>query len=144
ELSRAEGVLDVSVLLGFPYADVAEMGAAVLAVADGSRPRAEEEAHGLADWWWERRHAFASDLLGPADAVARSARLDGPVCLLDMGDNVGGGSPGDGTVLAWELHRAGVGPGFVCLYDPEAVRQASAAGVGARVALRAGGHTDRH
>ena len=30
---------------------------------------------------------------------AIAANMPGPVFLLDMGDNVGGGSPGDGTLL---------------------------------------------
>src|SRR5206468_7040095 len=78
-------------------------------------------------------------------AVERAAGLDGPVCLLDTGDNVGGGSPGDGTVLAHELRRQKVGPAFICLADADAVRQAAAVGVNARVQLRVGGkHDDRH
>jgi microcystin degradation protein MlrC len=59
-----------------------------------------------------------------------------------MGDNVGGGSPADGTLLAHALHQHKFGPAFVCLCDPEAVRQAEAAGIGARVRLRVGGKTD--
>jgi microcystin degradation protein MlrC len=64
------------------------------------------------------------------------------VCLLDMGDNVGGGSPGDGTTLAHALFRRPLVPACVCLYDPESVRQATAAGAGNRVRLCAGGKTD--
>jgi microcystin degradation protein MlrC len=59
-----------------------------------------------------------------------------------MGDNVGGGSPGDGTALAHALFRRPLTPACVCLYDPESVRQATAAGAGNRVRLRAGGKTD--
>ena len=34
----------------------------------------------------------------------QSRELEGPICLLDMGDNVGGGSPGDGTLLAHAIN----------------------------------------
>jgi microcystin degradation protein MlrC len=74
--------------------------------------------------------------------VDRASQWDGPVCLLDMGDNVGGGSAADGTVLAHALHRRKLGPAFVCLYDPAAVQTAEAAGVGQRVRLSVGGKTD--
>src|SRR5439155_8136394 len=65
-----------------------------------------------------------------------------PVCLLDMGDNVGGGSPGDGTTLLHALHGS-VGPAFVCLCDPIAWRAALQVGVGNRGPLRVGGRTDQ-
>jgi microcystin degradation protein MlrC len=59
-----------------------------------------------------------------------------------MGDNVGGGSPADGTALAHELIRQDVGPGFVCLNDPDAVRAATSAGVGRPLSMRLGGRSD--
>ena len=139
------GVLSTSLVLGFPYADVPEMGASVLVVADGDRPAAERHAAELARWWWERRADFDASLPGAEEAVRTASRLDGPICLLDCGDNVGGGSPGDGTALAHEFRRQEVGPSFVCLADPGSVRDAAAAGVGGRVELRVGGKTDgRH
>jgi len=139
------GVLSVSLVLGFPYADVSEMGASVLVVTDGDRPAATRHAAELAGEWWVRRGDFDAKPVNPADAVERAAHLEGPVCLLDTGDNVGGGSPGDGTVLAHELRRQRIGPAFVCLADGDAVRQAAAVGVTARVQMRVGGkHDDRH
>ena len=44
-----------------------------------------------------------------------------PVLLLDMGDNVGGGGPGDSTYLLDALEDAEKGNTFVCVYDPKAV-----------------------
>jgi microcystin degradation protein MlrC len=135
-------VLAVSLLHGFPYADVPEMGSAVVAVTDGDPDHAAAVARSVAGVWWDRRADFVGRLISPSEAVGRAAALDGPVCLLDMGDNVGGGSPGDGTVLAHELHRRRLGPSFVCLADPESVRVAAAAGVGNRLQIRTGGKTD--
>jgi microcystin degradation protein MlrC len=132
----------VSLVHGFPYADVPEMCASVIAVADGDRTVADSVVWYLAQRWWDLRREFVGRLIGAREAVDRAAGLDGPVCLLDMGDNVGGGSPGDGTVLAHELHRRRLGTACVVLADPEAQRAARAAGVGSRVRLRAGGKTD--
>jgi microcystin degradation protein MlrC len=140
---RRPGVLSASLFLGFPYADVAEMGSAVAVVTGNNRPLAESLAVELAMELWERREQFTARLVDPAAAVEQASKLPGPVCLLDMGDNVGGGSAADGTVLAHEFHRRSLGPAFVCLYDPEAVRRAEAAGIGSRLTLSVGGKTDR-
>src|SRR5205814_3701749 len=91
------GVLSISLVYGFPYSDVPEMGSSVLVVTDADPDLARRCADELARAWWDRRANFAGELIGVADAIRRAATLPGPVCLLDMGDNVGGGSPGDGT-----------------------------------------------
>jgi microcystin degradation protein MlrC len=137
------GVLSNSLLLGFPYADVAEMGAATIVVTDNDRQLARRLARQLADAWWQHRHEFAPRLASVDEAVAQAAALDGPVCLLDMGDNVGGGSPGDGTFIAHALAARRLGPSFVCLADADAASRAAAAGIGAKLALDLGGKTDR-
>jgi microcystin degradation protein MlrC len=56
-----------------------------------------------------------------------------------MGDNVGGGSPADGTALAHALIHRGIAGGFVCVCDPEAARLAAEAGTGATLDLAVGG-----
>lgn len=139
------GVLAVSVLLGFPYADVAEMGAALTVTTHDDALLARACANELASWWWHHREEFRGRLIAVDEAVKRAATAPGPVCLLDMGDNVGGGSPADGTVLAAELLRQGVGPSFVCLHDPAASFAAAKAGVGGTIDIAVGASTDtRH
>ncbi|HVK18297.1 MAG TPA: M81 family metallopeptidase [Fimbriiglobus sp.] len=135
------GLFCLSPILGFPYADVPEMGAAVIAVA-GNPGWAAQNAASLANWWWGMRADYRGHLVGVEDAVEQASQLDGPVCLLDMGDNVGGGSPGDGTLIAHELHRQRLGPSCVVLADPESQGDACVAGAGNRVRLRVGGKTD--
>ena len=135
-------VLSAGVLLGFPYADVPEMGSAALVVTDGDQPRAQLLADEMGAAMWEARHGLAGNFVSISDAVAQAATLPGPVCLLDMGDNVGGGSPGDGTLLAIELLHQHVGPSLVVIYDPDSVQQATQAGVGNRVTLSIGGKSD--
>jgi len=143
EMLARRGVLSNSILLGFPYADVAEMGSAVLVVADNDLLRARHQAHELAAYLWTHRQEFVGRLLSVEEGLEQASRLEGRVCLLDMGDNVGGGSPGDGTILAHALHAGRMGEAFVCLHDPDAVRQAEAAGVGQDVPLQVGGKTDK-
>ena len=64
---------------------------------------------------------------GIDEVLTEVAGKPGPICLLDMGDNVGGGSAGDGTYLARALLQRGSAGAFVCLCDPGSVQQAVAA-----------------
>jgi microcystin degradation protein MlrC len=140
-----KGVLSNSILLGFPYADVEEMGSATIAVTDDDPVLAQRLADELARGLWEERESFIGQLLDVPSALAEAATRAGRVCLLDMGDNVGGGAPGDGTHLVRAIHEQSLPATFACLYDPEAVQRAEAAGVGAKVPLRVGDKTDdRH
>jgi microcystin degradation protein MlrC len=136
-------VLSNSVLLGFPYADVAEMGASFVAVTNGDQPLAQHLADELARYALAHREDFVGRLVSVTDALRDAADQHDSVCLLDMGDNVGGGSPGDGTVLIHAIHEQQLGPAVACIYDPPAVALAQQAGVGASVTLSIGGKTDR-
>lgn len=143
ELIDQEGVVTASIAPGFAYADVEEMGPAFLVVTDGDGPRARNEALGLARRAWDRRHELT--LLGtPIGQAVREAMADdaGPVTLLDVGDNVGGGSPADGTLILEEVIRTGSGPALVVLFDPAAVQACAASGVGTEVSLEVGGKSD--
>jgi microcystin degradation protein MlrC len=135
-------VLSNSILLGFPYADVEELGAAALVVADADPVLAQELAAQLALGLWELRRDLLGELKSVEAALDEAASLQGPVCLLDMGDNVGGGSPGDGTVLIRAIHQRRGPRAFASLADPEAAGAAKAAGIGGRVKLRVGGKTE--
>jgi microcystin degradation protein MlrC len=144
-MAERAGVLSDSVVIGFPYADVSEMGAGAIVVTDGDESAARSLARELADEVWIRRRELIGSGVTIAEALDRAELLDGPVCLLDMGDNVGGGSPGDSTFLARAIYERGIAPAFVCLADPPAARAAREAGVGKRLQLGLGGKTDdRH
>lgn len=142
EIRAREGVLSVSLLLGFPYADVPQMGSATVVVTNDNPRRARDCAEELAMRMWELRRELSGRLVGIEEALDQLALLNGTVGLLDMGDNVGGGSPGDGMALARALHQRRMPATFVCLYDPAAVRAVEAAGVGAKLSLQVGGKTD--
>jgi microcystin degradation protein MlrC len=119
-------ILSVSLVLGFPYADVEEMGSSTIVIADKDKKLAQSAADELADELWERRQDFVGRFIDIDEAIERAVKLPGPVCLLDMGDNTGGGSPADGTWLAHALLKNRI-RSFVCIYDPEAARAAASA-----------------
>lgn len=131
-IASRPGVLSYSILHGFPYADVPEMGSAVLVVTDSDEVLAQETADQLARRLWERREDFEPVQIDASEALRLAAeRPERPVILLDMGDNVGGGSPANSTEIprAW-LAQGSQGRLFICLHDPEAVEAAQATGVG--------------
>ncbi len=78
-----------------------------------------------------------------APTMDGKAPRHGPIVLMDVGDNIGGGSSADSTHILAEAMAMGVSGLLQTLYDPEAVQAAVAAGVGNEVTLDAGGKTDR-
>ncbi len=133
------GVLSASVALGFPYADIADMGSAFVVVTDDDPDLAQAQADRLATWLLKNRERFRGDMISPEDAMARVVSAPKPVGLLDMGDNMGGGGSSDSTILARLCHES---TGLRTLFyvpDQECVEAAYAAGVGARLTMKIGG-----
>ncbi len=143
QVMRRPGILSASVGLGFAFADVEKMGSSFLVVADGDPDVAREQARWMAERAWGRRQEFLMDLPSPVDAVQRAANsIEFPVVLMDVGDNVGGGSPGDSTILLAEILRQGVEGALIILWDPAAAQSCIEAGIGTEVRLEVGGKTD--
>ncbi len=143
EWEAVDGMLDVSIAEGFPYADVEQMGMSVLASHRSDRAVAEAAAAEIAGLLWEARE----ELQGGAatiDAALRRVRehtADRPILLLDVGDNVGGGSCGDSTSILNAAVDQGV-PGIAfTLWDPGAVEELASSAVGDRVRVTVGGRS---
>ncbi len=134
KMLKIDRVLSNSIVLGFPYADVEEMGAGFVVVTDNDSELAAELVKKLGDELISRREEFVAQLIGIEQAIETASQLKGPVCLLDMGDNVGGGSSADGTLILHALRKRQDMKSCACLFDPQAAEQAIAAGVGAKLA----------
>ncbi len=136
-------ILSASIAAGFPYADVKEMGMGFLAISDGNQALATDAAKWLANQAWQIRHQFTGDIPSPHEALKRALESsEGPVVLMDVGDNIGGGSPADSTVLLAEAQRLGVTSYLQTLFDPQAVNACVDAGVGSNITLKVGAKTD--
>ncbi|NUO85806.1 MAG: M81 family metallopeptidase [Cupriavidus sp.] len=138
-------VLNASVFGGFPLADIPHTGLAVVIVAEATRIEAGrrllDELCGMA---WERRADFVFPIEPMAQSIARAKTLtQGPVVLVDHGDNCGAGGPTDEMTVLGEVLRQGL-EGVVAgpFWDPRAVVELIAAGVGQSVTLDVGGKTD--
>lgn len=136
------GMLSASVAPGYIYADVEDMGVSVLAISDRDPALAEEQADALADFIFNKRGELNAALPGVEEAVRLAKEIPGTICLMDSGDNIGAGSPGDATFIWRELLRQGVPRLCTVVYDPEAAQQCHRAGEGAHVVLEIGGKTD--
>jgi microcystin degradation protein MlrC len=142
---QGRGILDASILAGFPYADVAATGPSCVVVTDDDPALASETAERLSSRLWSLRRELTAAPPEPREAVARALEASRtPVVLVDLGDNIGGGSAADSTVLAHELLAQGATGFVVVLFDPESVERCEQAGVGGTVRLEAGGKVDRH
>jgi microcystin degradation protein MlrC len=145
ERAQSARIERVSLLPGFPYSDVARCGFCVLAVskANDGRDALDVVGQTMADV----ENCLPQFLLkrpSPADAVAKAlSRSEGPVVLADVADNVGGGSPGDGTALLHELVRQRAAGAIVIITDAEVVTEAQNVGLGGRFATFLGGKSDR-
>jgi microcystin degradation protein MlrC len=141
-LEGHDGVLSVSLVHGFPYADVPEMGARVLVVTDNQREVGDRLARELAEDFLAMRGKTLPDYYTPDEVIDIALEERGTVVVADPSDNPGGGAPADSTVILRRLIERGVRDAAVGpLWDPMAVRLCFMAGEGARLALRFGGKT---
>jgi microcystin degradation protein MlrC len=143
-LEQNPKILAASVAGGYQYADVPQVGPSVIVVTDNDPALAEREAKRLSDMLWESRHQLKLNLPDAAEAVRMAKGADKhPVVLIDMGDNIGGGSSGDSTFLLAELLRQKAEGWVVVIADAEAYHAAARAGIGGAFDMEVGGKTDR-
>lgn len=143
DLERRPGVVVASVALGYQYADVREIGPAAVVVTDGDERLAEAEAERLSDMLWRLREQLTFHLPEAAEAVRQAIAGDGwPVVMVEMGDNIGGGSAGDSTFVLRELMGQRAEGWVVVLADPEAVMRCASEGIGANLTIQVGGKKD--
>src|SRR5215470_17390057 len=139
----AEGALAASLFTGFPHADITNSGLSAVVVIDGDRKLAEELRDELLERAWVEREAFVYEIEPLQQSVARAKAMSqdaGPIVLLDHYDNCASGGTMDTTVVLSEILRQGLdNVAAFAIYDPEAVQQASAVGVGSEVTLSIGG-----
>ena len=132
--AAADGVRTLSLAMGFPLADIAEAGPAVLAYGADSTAT-EAAAVALAETLAARESEFCGRLMAADEAVAealrQAERARRPIVLADTQDNPGGGGPSDTTGLLEALIRGGAeGAIIATMWDPEVAAQAHESGEG--------------
>jgi microcystin degradation protein MlrC len=135
-----DGILSLSLIHGFRWADVPERGTKMLAVANDAALGAN-----TAREFGERFRTIRDAALlvpQPLDTVIARVAADtkGTLVIADVTDNAGGGAPGDSTFVLRALLEHGIADVATgTYYDPIAVELCFEAGVGARLDLRFGG-----
>lgn len=139
-LQGRDGVLAVSIVHGFPAADVQDVGTKVVVMTDNRKAEGDALAMRLGR---EILHFYPNIPRGLAPEAAIDAALaidGGPVVLADRWDNPGGGVAGDSTFLIEALlARPEIGAAVGALWDPVAVSFCTAAEPGTEMPLRFGG-----
>jgi microcystin degradation protein MlrC len=144
-LNRQPGILDVSLLVGYVWAD--EPRSTASAVVTGTAPDNQSRiALSLAQQYWDARSEFqfGTETCTVDECVQRAiAAKTQPVILADSGDNPTGGGNGDqATVLEALLRHKVQNVVFAGIADRPATEACYRAGVGARIPLSIGGTLD--
>lgn len=142
-LEQQDGILSVSLVHGFPWSNMPDIGTRVLVVTDNDLPLAKTTATELGDWIWQNRDEILAPFVSMDEAlerVSQSAANDKPLVLADTADNTGIGAAGDSTFVLASLIEKGIGGVAISpLWDPVAVSVAFDAGKGATLDIRIGG-----
>ena len=148
QMEMEPGILTSTVSMGFPFADIRDVGVSVLVTSDQDSDLAERKADELADRLWDLRDDLQPTLTTIDEVMhfVDGHPEAGLTVLADGSDNPGGGAPCDGTVALQALvDRRFSGAAVGVLHDPETAQQAHRAGVGNTISVRLGGKTDdRH
>jgi microcystin degradation protein MlrC len=136
-------VLAATVFGGFPLADFADAGLSAVVIADGDVALAAATRDRLLKAAWTAREEFVYRGEPLGQAIARAKALgEGPILLLDHADNVGSGGSSDVMAVIAEVIRQGLEDVAVAtVWDPDAVREMAASGVGSRITIALGGKT---
>jgi microcystin degradation protein MlrC len=144
-LNREPGILDVSLLVGYVWADEPRSTAAV--VVTGTAPENQRKvATNLAQQYWDARaeFKFGTETCTVDECVQRAidAKTQ-PVILADSGDNpTGGGNSDQATVLESLLRHKARNVVFAGITDRPATEACYQVGVGQRVHLSIGATLD--
>jgi microcystin degradation protein MlrC len=148
QAEKRKGILSISFAHGFPFADMPHVGAKMLVVTDNDPNLALQVAEEFGLRLRAVRQVIGFDSISlPMDAALRLAMQSDkhPVVVADQSDNAGAGAPSDATyALRWLIERDAQDAAVAILYDPEVVKIAKKAGVGAAISVRLGGKTGRH
>jgi microcystin degradation protein MlrC len=144
-MNTQDGVMDVSLLVGYVWAD--EARATASAVLTGTRPAAlHKAATNLAQQYWDARSEFQFGVpTGTmAEIIARAQGLNTrPIVISDSGDNPTAGGSGDRADALAELLRMKVQDVVLAgIADRPGTEACYQAGVGKVLTLKIGGTLD--
>jgi microcystin degradation protein MlrC len=136
-----DGMASIDFAFGFPPADIADCGPAIVAYGNDVAA-VEAAAEAMLEATLEAEAHFENALLAPGEAVrlAKAELAGRPVVLADVQDNPGAGGSSDTVGILDALLQGGAeGAVLALLHDPEAAARAHAEGPGAAFRATLGG-----
>ena len=146
DLEREPGVINLTLQGGYGYADTPDTGMCVIATTDNDPELAERLAKQLARELWARRHQIRTvrSIVSIDEGVEMAmARDEGPIVLVDLGDDPGSATPADSPAVLESLIRHGARDCALTIRDPQVVQEAMEAGVGATLSMPMGAKIDQ-
>lgn len=127
-------VISHSIILGFPYADVEEMGSSLILITerDYNTNLLKDQVLKIFQTYYPQ---FTGQRLYIEDVFENKNDLQKPVLLLDMGDNVGAGALGNSPFLFHKLEKHKQNKGIIVLYNPALVDQLKTVEVGQQTSV---------
>lgn len=147
---ESQGALCATLFVGFPNADIEYAGLSAVVVTDNDPALARRWCDELLEMAWSQRAKFVYTVQPLAESIAQAKALaaakpagSGPVVLLDHSDNCASGGTMDTMTVLGAILDAGLEDvAAFAIFDPQAVQQMIAAGVGNKVTLSLGGKLD--
>lgn len=144
-IEESDAGLSAGVMWGNPFTDVPELRTNSIVVMDGDETTACDHAVELATRFWKHHEKMHVPLTSLERSVRLAAQVDsGTVVMMDAADATSSGASGDSNAILRELVDQGYrGQVLAPVVDPETVRVAMEAGVGANICVSVGGALDQ-
>ena len=142
EYEKYKYIKNITIAGGFVYSDVKSAGVSIIvSFEDGTQEdKATNIAADIGRYIWNSREKMSVNNTNVKDAVRQAKNsYDFPVILVDVADNIGAGTPGDGTVLLEELLKNKMTGSIVCICDKDAVEKCIKTGIANNINLIVGG-----
>jgi microcystin degradation protein MlrC len=148
EIESDPRVINATVAGGFPPSDAEEGGVSCVVTTNGDLTLAIDRAEELARLTWSVRDGFLGGVCSFEEAASAiksvPADPEKPLLIVDIADSIWSGSSGDSVELVrFFLDKTVAGAAVAPIVDPEVVRTARSAGVGATIVIDLGGKTDK-
>lgn len=141
------GIINMTIMGGYGYADTPEACMSVIVTADGDPDLADRKAREMAELVWSKRQQIVD--ARPIYSIDEGVRLalesneEKPVVLVDLGDDPGSSTPSDSPAVLESLIRLGARDCVITIRDPNVVRAGIEAGIGAMLEMEVGAAIDQ-
>ena len=146
EMEQTPGIINLTVMGGYGYADTPHSCMSVVATADGDANLAVQKAKELAQAVWDKRHDILNvrPYVSIDEGVRQAMQHDGdrPIVLVDLGDDPGSACVSDSPAVLESVLRLGASDAVLAIRDPHVVQAGIEAGVGATLSMTVGASVD--